>query len=81
MTEMLKLVFVVMVTNIIIDLDSFIVAEILVLYESIVVSIALVSDKDTILNLIEFLIYSVHLVIFFSLDLWGQRVSCFVKPD
>ena len=41
MTEMLKQMFVVTVTNIMIDLDSFILAEILVLFESIVVRIAL----------------------------------------
>lgn len=41
MTEMLKQTFVVTVTNLMIDLDSFILAEILVLCESIVVSIAL----------------------------------------
>ena len=40
MSEMLRQIFVVMVTNIMIDLDSFTVAEILVLYESIVISIA-----------------------------------------
>lgn len=41
MTEMLKQMFVVTVTNIMIDLDSLILAEILVLFESIVVSRAL----------------------------------------
>ena len=52
MTEMLKQMFVVTVTNIMIDLDSFILAEILVLFESIVVRIALgpfcLSAKDAI---------------------------------
>lgn len=36
-TDILKQVFVYIVTNIIIDLDNFIVAEILVLYESTIV--------------------------------------------
>lgn len=41
MTDVLKQMFVITVTNIMIDLDNFILAEILVLFESIVVSIAL----------------------------------------
>lgn len=50
-TDILKQVFVYIVTNIIIDLDNFIVAEILVLYKSTIVIIVQVpSAEDAILE-------------------------------